>query len=94
VSSGFLLTASKKDLLLEIEKVFDAFAVFGDEDSELPAARYLVNAGFGDLLSAPSPHTLACRSILESENVREHIGHSALILTHLRLFTGNQMLLS
>jgi hypothetical protein len=34
----------------------------------------------GVCCSAEPPHRLACLSMLERENVSEHIGHSALIL--------------
>ena len=53
------------------------------EEPTLPAvempATVLLKVGCGDPTRAPRPHTLACRSMLERENVSEHIGHSALI---------------
>jgi hypothetical protein len=57
-------------------------AVFGVPASDPTAVVLESDADTGDPVPALArPHTLACLSILESEKVREHSGHSALMLT-------------
>ncbi len=80
-------TAPLLCLLNDFDMVPDlAIAGLGDEPALAAAIDFIREKAFtaGVCCSAEPPHRLACLSMLERENVSEHIGHSALIFLNLR----------
>ncbi len=74
-------TAPPLCLLIDFKMVPDLVAGLGDVPALAAAIDFIREKAFkaGVCCSAEPPHRLACLSMLERENVSEHIGHSALI---------------